>query len=36
MRSSIIFASWLGICGRRRSRGRSISKPWRSTWRFHA
>jgi hypothetical protein len=27
MRSSIIFASWLGICGRRRSRGLSISKP---------
>ena len=35
-RSSIIFGSWLGIRGRRRSLGRSISRPWRSTWRFQA
>jgi hypothetical protein len=29
--SSTIFDSWLGIFGRRRSRGRSISRPLRST-----
>jgi len=34
--SSTIFESWLGIRGARRSLGRSISRPWRSTWRFQA
>ena len=36
IRSSIIRGNALGICGRRRSRGRSISSPWRSTRRFQA
>ena len=34
IRCSITGESWLGICGRRRSRGRSISRPERSTIAF--
>ena len=34
IRSSTILESWLGILGRRRSRGRSISRPLRSIARF--
>src|SRR4051812_11267285 len=34
IRSSTTCASWLGSCGRRRSRGLSISSPWRSTCAF--
>jgi hypothetical protein len=36
IRSSTTRASWLGITGRRRSRGLSISSPSRSTWRLQA
>jgi hypothetical protein len=34
IRCSTTGESWLGITGRRRSRGLSISSPWRSTSRF--
>jgi hypothetical protein len=36
IRCSIIADNWLGIRGARRSLGRSISNPCRSTLRFHA